>query len=370
MDADAIAAVQPLTISGLTVRAVDPPMERPIQTASGEIPTAALVLLDLHTREGVTGSAYAFCYASAVLRPVRDALAALEPELAGRLLIPLELHETLRARFRLLGSAGLLGLALNAVDVAAWDALARAAGLPLAALLGGRAGARITAYGSLKSMRAADAAREADELLAATGVRELKVKVGAGTIEDDIAVLQALRDAAGDDVQLMVDYNQSLTVPEALARLERLDAEGLAWVEEPVHADDVDGSATVARAARTPIQAGESWWSPAEAARHIAAGGSDHVMLDVGRIGGVTGWSRTAALAHAAGRPVSSHIYAEVSAHLLAATPGAHRLEFLPDAAPVLREPLEVRDGAVTVPAVPGNGVVWDEAVVERHRVA
>jgi mandelate racemase len=359
-----------LTIAGLTVRAVDVPMERPIQTASGEIPTAALVLLDLHTREGVTGSAYAFCYTSLLLRPVRDVLAALEADLAGRPLVPLELHEALRARFRLAGSAGVVGLALNAIDAAAWDALARRAELPLAALLGGHAGARITAYGSLKSMRAADAAREAEEVLAATGVRELKVKVGAGTIEDDLAVLAALRDVAGDAVRLMVDYNQSLSVPEALARLERLDAEGLGWVEEPVHADDADGSAAVSRAARTPIQAGESWWSPAEAARHIAATSSDHVMLDVGRIGGVTGWTRAAAIAHAAGRPVSSHIYAEVSAHLLAATPGAHRLEYLPGAAPVLREPLEVRDGVVTVSAEPGSGVSWDEAVLERHRVA
>jgi mandelate racemase len=370
VDAVGIAGEQPLTVSGLTARAVDAPMGRPIQTASGEIPTAALVLLDLHTREGVTGSAYAFCYTSAVLGPVRDVVAALEPHLAGRPLAPLELHEALRARFRLLGSTGLLGLALNAVDAAAWDALARAAELPLAALLGGRAGARVPAYGSLKSMRAADAAREAEEVLSATGVRELKVKVGAGAIEDDLAVLAALRDVAGDEVRFMVDYNQSLPLPEAIARLERLDAEGLAWVEEPVHADDAAGSAAVARAARTPIQTGESWWSPAEAARHIAAGSSDHVMLDVGRIGGVTGWNRAAALAHAAGLPVSSHIYTEVSAHLLAATPGAHRLEFLPDAAPVLREPLEVRDGMVTVPGEPGSGVVWDEAVVERHRVA
>jgi mandelate racemase len=219
-------------------------------------------------------------------------------------------------------------------------------------------------------MRPDDAAREAGALLEATGVRELKVKVGAGTVEDDLAVLAALREVAGDGVRLMADYNQSLSVPEALARLERLDAEGLAWVEEPVAADDADGAAVVARAARTPIQAGESWWSPAEAARHLAAGGCDHAMLDAGRIGGVTGWMRAAALAHAAGRPVSSHIYAEVSGHLLAATAGAHRLEFLPEAAPVMREPAVVRDGVLTVPDAPGTGIAWDEAVVERHRVA
>src|SRR3954454_24209431 len=99
--------MEPLVISGLSVRAVDVPMRRPIQTASGEIPTAALVLLDLHTPEGVTGSAYAFCYSSLMVRPVREILAGLEAELAGRPLVPLELHDALRARFRLLGSTGL-----------------------------------------------------------------------------------------------------------------------------------------------------------------------------------------------------------------------------------------------------------------------
>ena len=358
-----------LTIRGLRVRAVDVPMPRPIQTASGEMPTAPLVLLDLETEEGVTGSAYAFCYTPVALGPVRDALAALGPELSGRPVAPLVLWDALRARFRLLGAAGLLGLALNAVDMAAWDALARAAGRPLAVLLGGQASARVPAYGSLKSMRPAAVAAEAEEVLA-TGVRELKVKIGAGTLADDLEVLATLRDVAGDGIGLMVDYNQSLPVAEALARLERLDAEGLRWVEEPVLAEDVAGHARVAAAARTPIQAGESWWSPHEAARSIAARGSDHAMLDVARIGGVTGWQRAAALAHAAGLPISSHIYAELSVHLLAATPGAHRLEYLPDAAPVLREPLRLEDGYAVVPDAPGTGVAWDEDVVARHLVA
>jgi mandelate racemase len=93
-------------------------------------------------------------------------------------------------------------------------------------------------------------------------------------------------------------------------------------------------------------------------------------MLDVARIGGVTGWREAAALARAAGLPISSHIYAELSAHLLSATPGAHRLEYLPNAAPVLAEPLVPRDGVVTVPDTPGSGIAWDEDAVGRHLVA
>jgi mandelate racemase len=358
-----------LTVRSLRARAVDVPLERPIQTASGAMATAPLVLVDLETEEGVTGSSYVFCYLPAVLGPVHALLRAMEPEIAGRPLAPSTLSDALRARFRLLGDAGLLGLAVNGIDVAAWDALARAAGMPLGVLLGAEPGASITAYGSLGSMRSPAVEREAEAVLE-SGVRELKVKVGAGTIEDDLEVLARLREVAGDGVKLMVDYNQSLSVAEALRRCERLEAEGLGWLEEPVSAADVHGMARVAAATRTPIQAGESWWSPAEAANSIAARGSDHAMLDVGRIGGVTGWQRAAALAAAASLPVSSHIYAEVSVHLLTATPGAHRLEYLPGAAPVLQEALEVVDGRVTAPSIPGTGIAWDESVVARHQVA
>jgi mandelate racemase len=357
-----------LTIRGLRARAVDVPLDRPIQTASGEMATAPLVLVDLQTDEEVTGSTYVFCYLPAVLLPVRELIASLEPLVKDRPLAPRVLSDALRARFRLLGAGGLLGLALNGIDVAAWDALARAAGVPLATLLGGAPGTRVTAYGSLGSMRPDAVAREAEAVLR-SGVRELKVKIGAGTIDDDLAVIGALREVAGDGVRLMVDYNQSLSPAEAIARLERLDAEGLAWVEEPVAAEDVDGMARVAAAARTPIQAGESWWSPIEAARSITAGGSDHAMLDVGRIGGVTGWLQAAALAHSAGLLISSHIYAEASVHLLAATPGAHRLEYLPGAAPVCREPLTVTDGVAVVPDTPGIGIDWDESMVDAYRV-
>jgi mandelate racemase len=364
-----VTATAQLTVRGLRVRAVDVPLDRPIQTASGAMATAPLVLVDLETEEGVTGSAYVFCYLPAILEPVHRLISAMEPELRGRPVAPAVLSDQLRARFRLLGDAGLLGLAINGLDVAAWDALARAADMPLGVMLGGAPGASVTAYGSLGSMRSPAVDTECEAVLA-TGVRELKVKVGAGTIEDDLAVIARLREVAGDGVTLMVDYNQSLTVDEALRRLERLDAEGLGWVEEPVSAADVHGMARVAAAARTPIQAGESWWSPAEAAYSIAARGSDHAMLDVGRIGGVTGWQRAAALAAAGSLPISSHIYAEVSVHLLGATPGAHRLEYLPGAAPVLQEPLRVVDGRVSAPETPGAGIAWDESVVARHRVA
>jgi mandelate racemase len=362
------AAPAHLTVRDVRVRAVAVPMQRPIQTAGGTMATSPLVLVDLVTEEGVTGSAYVFCYLPSVLRAVRDLVRAMGAGLRGHPVAPLVWSDSLRAEFRLLGDAGLLGLAMNGLDMAAWDALARAAGLPLGVLLGGAAETKIPAYGSLKAMRSPELEAEVEELLA-VGVRELKVKVGAGSLEDDLAVLARLREVAGDGVTLMIDYNQSLSVAEALRRLARLDGEGLGWVEEPVSAADIEGFAHIASLVQTPIQAGESWWSPAEAARSITARGSDHVMLDVARIGGVTGWQRAAALAAAASLPISSHIYTEVSAHLLSVTSAAYRLEYLPDVAPVLAAPLKVDNGYAVLPRTPGTGVSWDEELVARHLV-
>lgn len=159
-------------------------------------------------------------------------------------------------------------------------------------------------------------------------VTGVKAKIGYPDVREDVAVIRAIRRAVGDDVAVMVDYNQSLSPVDAIERGRRLDEEELAWIEEPVRAEDLAGTAEVARAITTPVQTGENWWGPDALAAGIAAGAGDHVMPDAMKIGGVTGWQRAAAVAAAAGRLVSSHLFVEVSAHLLAATPTAHWLEY------------------------------------------
>jgi mandelate racemase len=163
-----------------------------------------------------------------------------------------------------------------------------------------------------------------------------------------------------------VDYNQSLTVPEAVRRARVLDGEGLLWIEEPTRADDFAGHARIAAQVATPIQIGENWWGPHDLAKSLAAGASDVGMADAMKIGGVTGWLRAAALAAGAGLPLSSHIFPEYSAHLLAVTPTSHWLEYLDVAGAVLAEPVRLEDGHVAAREVPGAGLEWDETAVRR----
>ena len=345
------------TIRALRVRAIKVPMAEPHRTASGVITESPLVLTDLETAQGVVGHSIVFAYTAAALQPLAGLVANFEPLVKGQPLAPEAITRALLARFRLLGSHGLVGMAISAIDMAAWDAAARARGLPLCRLLG--ATPRPTqAYGGIGYDGERDSAKSA-EAWAKRGFRGVKAKIGYPTVEDDLAVIRAIRSAVGIGVTIMVDYNQSLGVAQAIERLARLDGEGLGWVEEPVIAEDYAGMAQVSRAARTPIQAGENWWGPLEFAKAIDAGATDYLMPDVMKTFGVTGWMDIAAQASARKLPLSCHLFCDISAHLLAATPTAHWLEYADWWNPVLANPLEIRDGMAIPSDRPGSGLEW-----------
>jgi mandelate racemase len=126
-----------LTIRDVRARAVNVPMSLPLQTSGGTISIAPLALVDLHTEEGITGLAYLFCYTPLALKPVTELVANLAPLLKGDALAPFELERKLQRQFRLLGAKGVAGMALAGIDMAAWDALAKAHGAPLVRMLGG-----------------------------------------------------------------------------------------------------------------------------------------------------------------------------------------------------------------------------------------
>lgn len=357
----------PLTVRGLRARAVMPPMARPLQTGAGAITKAPLVLVDLETEEGVTGCAYVFCYAAFALAPVVALLDNLNALIAGETVAPLALEEKLQRAFRLPGPQGFTAAAAAGIDMAAWDACAKAAGQPLVRLLGGTV-RPIPAYNSngLGIMDADRVRAEAAELVDA-GFRAVKVRLGYADGHADAAIVRAVRNTLADDVVLMSDYNQALSVPEAIARAHALDGEELAWIEEPTRADDYAGYARIRSASRTPIQLGENFWGPHDMAKAITAGAGDFLMPDIDRIGGVSGWLRAAALAEPPGIPLSSHLYPEISAHVLAVTPTCHWLEYVDWAEPLLQQPVRIEDGHALPSADPGTGVAWDEDAVARY---
>ncbi len=351
-------------IRAVQVRTVRVPMTHPHQTAGGTVSESPLVLTDITTEDGVVGHSVVFTYTPAALKPTAELIRNLEPLILGEPLAPAELEQRLARRFRLLGTQGLVGIALSAIDMALWDALARSHGVPLVSLLGGVA-KPIPAYGGI-GYDGVKGSGEAAEHWAKQGFSGIKAKIGYATVEEDVAVIRAMRKAAGDSVAIMVDYNQCLTPVEAMQRLRVLDDEGLTWVEEPTLAHDYAGHARVAREAATPIQCGENWWGTLDMQHAIDAEACDYMMPDVMKIGGVTGWMRAAALAQAKGIRLSSHLWPEISAQLLCLTPTAHWLEYADWWNPIMSEPLEIYEGMTNLEGSTGTGVAWNESAVER----
>ena len=352
------------TIQEFRVRAVRVPMKEPHQTASGVITESPLVLTDVITDTGISGHSMVFTYTPAALKPTAELIRNCEALVQGEILAPAEIEQQLAKRFRLLGTQGLVGMALAAIDMALWDALARVHSLPLVRLLGG-VEKPVRPYGAVGYDGVAGCAKAAEHW-ATRGFMGIKAKIGYPTVHEDVAVVRAMRKAAGADMVIMVDYNQCLTPTEAVERLRVLDDEGLTWVEEPTLAHDYAGNAMVAREARTPIQCGENWWGTLDMQHAIEARASDLVMPDVMKIGGVTGWLRAATLAHAKGLRVSNHLWPEISARLLCCTPTAHWLEYADWWNPILAEPLHVEKGMAIVDDAIGTGVDWNEDAVRR----
>ena len=358
-----------LTIRSLRAVGVEVPMARPLGTRAAPVRAAPVLLIDLETEEGVAGRSYLFCYvpsaAPAIARVLDEVLAAVK----GDRVAPVEIAAKLARRYTLIGVQGIVRMALAGLDVACWDALAIAAGMPLAAFLGGVPKA-VPAYNSngLGLMPLDALADEAIALLAG-GFRGVKLRLGYPTLAADLAAVRVVRRRLPDDVALMVDFNQALSRTEAMRRGRALDGEGFFWIEEPIQHDDSAGCAAVARELATPVQIGENFSGALAMAAALAALACDYVMPDLERIGGVTGWQRATGLAAAAGIEMSSHLFPEVSAHLLAVTPTAHWLEYVDWASPVLAEPLRIVDGAAVVPDRRGNGLAWNDDAVARYRM-
>lgn len=354
-----------IRIQSLRARAARIPMTHPHRTASGTVTESPLVLIDVMTDQGVAGHGIVFTYTALALKPTADLIQNLAPLLAGEALAPAALEQKLAQRFRLLGTQGLLGMALAGIDMALWDALARVHNVSLLELLGGAA-RPVPAYGAIGYDGPLESAKTAEDW-ARRGFTGVKAKIGYLTVAEDVAVIRAIRSAAGPGVAIMVDYNQSLTPTHAVERLRHVEDEGLTWIEEPTLAHDYQGHARIAGEIRTPIQCGENWWGVRDMQHALDAHASDYMMLDVMKIGGVTGWMKAAALGEGHGMRLSSHLWPEVSAQLLCATPTAHWLEYADWWSVALKEPLRIENGMARLEGVVGTGVEWREDAISKY---
>ncbi len=358
----------PLTLKSIRARPVVLKLKRPVVARIATIHEWPVILIDLFTEEGIVGRSYLEPYTVKTMRYLVLALQDFGEMLKGRRVAPAELYETARKSLHFVGYEGQSMIAVSGLDMAAWDALARARGVPLCVLLGGTVGP-VKAYNSngLWLQPPEQLTSDAIELRDEGGFGALKIRLGRDRPRDDIAAIEAVRGAVGDGVELMADFNQGLNLAEALQRCHMLDDQGLAWIEEPIVYDNLDGYAQLTAEIDTPIQIGENFYGPRALHTALQKGACNLVMPDFMRIGGVTGWLRSTAIAGAWGTPMSTHLYPEVAAHVMRVTETAHWLEWQDWADPILQKPYEIRDGLLHIPDVPGIGLEWNEEAVSRN---
>jgi mandelate racemase len=354
-------------IRSLTTRGVMVPLKFTLGTSAAIVKAVPLLLVDLLNEDGVTGRAYTFCYRPSGAVAISSHLFEVVDLLKGKDSTPFDATQTLSRQFALLGVTGAVRMALSLLDMAMWDAIAQMQRVPLSSLLGSSP-KPLRAYDSrgLGLMEPDRLAEEVQALLA-SGLRAVKIRLGYPSLAEDLAALGAVRKSiSGGDVTVMADYNQALTSTEAIRRGRELEKEGIYWLEEPIAHDEYVASAAIARDRRVPVQIGENFNGPEGLLRAVNATASDYVMVDVARIGGVTGWVHAAGIAAAHGIEMSSHLMPEISAHLLCATPTAHWLEYVDWADAMIEEPLKIRDGMVLTSERAGSGIAWDEARLKR----
>jgi mandelate racemase len=357
-----------LTFHSIRARPVVLKLKRPVVARIATINDWPLILIDLLTDEGIVGRSYLEPYTAKTMKYLIPALHDFGVMLKRRPVRPAELYDIARKSLHFVGYQGLSMIAVSGLDMAAWDALAKAANMPLCVLLGGSVGP-VKAYNSngLWLKEPAAVAAEAIELRDEGGFTGLKLRLGRARMRDDIAAIAAVRKAVGDDMDLMVDFNQGLHLGEALQRCHAIDDLGLAWIEEPIVYDNLDGYVRLAAELNTPIQIGENFYGPRDLHKALQMKACDYVMPDFMRIGGVAGWLRAAGIAGTAGIPMSTHLYPEVAAHVMRVTESAHWLEWQDWADPIVQKPYAVKDGLLHIPDTPGIGLEWNEDAVAAH---
>lgn len=355
-------APQKLTVQTINVQAVRVPLPEPLHVSTFKIPAVDTCCITLRTREGINGVGWCFAFGAARLR----ALMAMVRDQFGTL-IGKDPRETeanwaaMRKSVSFVGRDGVSAHAIGALDTACWDIKAKAEGVPLWKLLGGER-REIPCYASegLWLNLSGEALKKEAAALIARGHTAMKLRLGKPTLDEDISRVRAVRSAIGG-ATLMVDANQGWSVSEAKAACRALEEFDLEWVEEPVDYEDVRGCAEVAAASKIPICQGETSYNPRGLRHLLVAGAAGVLMADLQRVSGPTGWLRAAALAKEFDKPITSHLFHEVSAHLMSAAPHAVWCEHMPWWEPIVKEPMSFKDGHLVLGDKPGIGVEWNE---------
>jgi L-alanine-DL-glutamate epimerase-like enolase superfamily enzyme len=196
-----------------------------------------------------------------------------------------------------------------------------------------------------------------------------KIKIGRPHVSEDYRCLAAVRAVLGPGYEIMTDANQGFTLDEAVRRAGRFAELDLAWIEEQLPADDLEGHRRLTAATTTPIAIGESLYSIRHFREYMTRGACSIVQADAARIGGVTPWLKVAHTAEAFDMSICPHFLMELHVSLACAVPNGKYVEYIPQLDDVTTSSLRIENGMALAPTTPGIGVDLDiDAIKARSR--
>jgi len=272
------------------------------------------------------------------------------------------------------GTRGVGVVALSGADIALWDILGKARGVPLYQLLGGKRRDKVPVYATALYPEEPSKVVKRARAFAEQGFHGVKIKVGFD-LDQDVRIVRAVRQELGKDFVVMTDANQGYSVEVALKASDAFADCGAFWLEEPLFVEDIEGHALLRKKGRTPIAVGENLNMLYGFENFIVRGAVDFVQPDVARAGGITEIKKIAALAARHNVPVSFHTWGDgvalaASVHLSAAIENCIVMEldytYNPLREELLREPFRVKDGFLLPPEKPGLGIELDPNALER----
>ena len=361
-----------MKITGFSTRVISVP--RPIgPLAEGPgATTASFVVLKINTDDGIEGIGYAGFTSGLMLKAMKAALDSLAEQTIGD--DPMMVEAIASKLFALGGGgapAGLVTRSVAAIDVALWDIKGKALNQPVYKLLGGfRHTVPTYASGHLWRTFDLNELAETAPKLVEQGFRAMKFRIGAeDSASKEIARIRVMREAVGDEIDLMVDINQGWDVNRAIAIGRSMVDYNLFWLEDPINHQDYDGMAQIADALDTPIATGEYHYGIAPFRHMLERRSLDIVMIDLMRAGGITQWMKIAHMAQAFNLPVVSHLAPEILAHAVAAIPNGLTVEHMPWAFPLFKQPPTVENGELILSQNPGFGLEFDDSALNRYEV-